>query len=109
MRVFKLLAGFDKIPQLKKQIVTLGHAIKGLANVVLFLFCFFMVLAIFGLQLFSDDIYNACRLTPAPVEIDGKMVWERASFSFSECGTGSAICTKHNNWFSRGGFKCPED
>jgi len=52
LRVFKLLAGFQKVPQLKKQIVTLGHALKGLANVAVFLIFFFILLAIVGLQLF---------------------------------------------------------
>jgi hypothetical protein len=49
--------------------------LKGLANVGLFLVFFFILLAIFGLQMFSEEIYNACRTTPKPVLIDGKMVW----------------------------------
>lgn len=108
LRVFKLLAGFQKVPQLKKQIITLGRALKSLANVGIFLFFFFMLLAIFGLQLFSEDIFNSCRLTPEPVEIDGKMVWQRSSLGFSASGTNSGICSKKTGWLYHGGFKCPE-
>jgi len=38
---------------------------------------------------------------------DGKKFWKRASFSFSDCGTGSAMCSKKDGWLYRGGFKCP--
>lgn len=63
---------------MREQIRTLGRALQGLVNVLFFLSLFFILLAIIGLQLFSDDIYNACRLTPKPVNIDGRLVWERA-------------------------------
>jgi multisubunit Na+/H+ antiporter MnhG subunit len=60
---------------MRQQLRTLGRAFTGILNVLLFLGTFFVFLAIIGLQLFSDDIYNACRLTKEPVEIGGKRVW----------------------------------
>jgi hypothetical protein len=77
-------------------------ALKGLANVGIFLLCFFSLMAIIGLQLFSDDIGNACRITPEPVMVDGKRVWERADASGLSRG---GICSTTSSFF--GGYKCP--
>lgn len=107
LRVFKLLAGFQKVPVLRKQIVTLGRALKGLANVGVFLLFFFVLLAIFGLQLFSEDIYNACRLTPEPIKVNGELVWPRAPSD--SLATNAGICSKQTSWFSIGGYTCPEE
>lgn len=64
LRVLKLLSVLTKNRHMREQIRTLGRALKDLVNVLFFLSLFFILLAIIGLQLFSDEIYNACRLTP---------------------------------------------
>ena len=105
LRTTKLLAGLYKFRQMRQQIRSIGMALKGLANVGIFLLCFFSLMAIIGLQLFSDDIGNACRTTPEPVMIDGKRVWERADTSDLSPG---GICSKAAGSLI-GGFKCPSE
>jgi hypothetical protein len=56
--------------------------------------------------MFGDEIYNACRITPEPVLIDGKMIWERATINSTETNMG--ICTKKHSWYTLGGYKCPK-
>lgn len=91
LRVLKLLSVLSKNRHMREQIRTLGRALRGLVNVLIFLTLFFILLAIIGLQLFSDDIYNACRLTSKPVEVKGKLVWERAP---TEDLSPGGICSK---------------
>ena len=66
-RMGRLLSSFYKIPQLRHQLRALGKALEGIVHVLLFLSAFFVFLSVIGLQMFSDDIYNACRLTPFPI------------------------------------------
>lgn len=89
---------------MRQQLRTLGRAFNGIINVLFFLGTFFAFLAIIGLQLFSDDIYNACRLTPEPVMIGGKRVWQRAP---TEDLSPGGICYKGKHRFTFGGFTCP--
>jgi voltage-gated sodium channel type XI alpha len=105
LRVLKLFTGFYKNRSMREQIRTLMRAMKGLLNVLVFLSMFFLLLAIIGLQLFSDDIYNACRLTPEPVEVDGKLVWERAP---TEGLSPGGICSMDFSFYAFGGYHCPE-
>ena len=105
LRVLKLISVLYKNKQMRGQIRTLGRALPGFMNVIIFLSLFFILLAIIGLQLFSDDIYNACRLTPSPVKINDRLVWQRAPTKGLSSG---GICSKDNSWYSLGGFKCPK-
>jgi hypothetical protein len=89
---------------MREQIRTLGRALQGLVNILIFLSLFFILLAIIGLQLFSDEIYNACRLTPHPMNIDGRLVWERAP---TEGLSPGGICSKDTSFYAWGGFICP--
>lgn len=73
-------------------------------NVLLFLCVFFVFLSLIGLQLFSEDIYNACRLTPFPVVIDGKVAWPRAP---TEGLSPGGICVKSK--LRMGGYQCPPE
>ena len=104
LRVLKLLSVLYRNPHMREQIRTLVRALRGLVNVLIFLSLFFIILAIIGLQLFSDDIFNACRLTPQPVEVNGRLVWERAP---TEGLSPGGICSKQTSFYSLGGFNCP--
>lgn len=86
-RVARLLSSFYKIDALRQQMRTLVGSFKGLLNVLVFLGIFFTLFAVIGLQLFGDDLYNACRLTTEPV--DG--FWERAPVDHLSPG---GICSK---------------
>jgi len=52
------------IPSLRKQVDTLLMALRGLANVLIFLSFVFMVFSIVGLQWFSGSTHYACRVGP---------------------------------------------
>lgn len=73
-------------------------------NVLLFLCVFFVFLSLIGLQLFSEDIYNACRVTPFPIVQDGKVVWPRAP---TEGLSPGGICVKSK--LRLGGYHCPPE
>lgn len=103
-RVARLLSSFYKIDALRQQLRTLGGSFVGLLNVLVFLGIFFALFAVIGLQLFGDSLYNACRITPEPVESEHGRFWERAPVDGLSPG---GICTKTKGNF--GGFHCPAD
>ena len=90
--MLKLFFCFYKVPKVAKQIDTILKAVKGLVSVALFLIFFFVTFSVMGLQLFNDDMYNACRLTPEPEKNEhGFLVWEKAEI---ELEFGGGICSK---------------
>lgn len=105
LRVGRLLSSFYKIPQMRHQLRTIGKALEGIMHVILFLALFFIFLSLIGLQLFSQEIYNACRLSKFPVVVDGEIAWPRATRDDLPPGS---ICVE-NNKFTIGGFHCPPE
>jgi hypothetical protein len=98
-RIARLFSSFYKIDALKQQMETLGGSFTGILNVLVFLGIMFTLFAVIGLQMFGDDLYNACRMTSEPVATDQGFVWERAPVE--EISPGG-ICSKKSN--SLGGF-----
>jgi len=89
----------------QNQLRTIGKALEGIMHVILFLALFFIFLSLIGLQLFSQEIYNACRLSKFPVVVDGEIAWPRATREDLPPGS---ICVE-NNKFTIGGFHCPPE
>jgi hypothetical protein len=50
------------IPSLRKQVAALIRSVKGLLNVLIFLFFVFALFSVVGLQWFSGTIYYTCRV-----------------------------------------------
>ena len=80
---------------MKKLVSALIHSMPDFAHVGFFLVFIFSLFAIFGMQQYSGDLYNACRYQSYPESVDGWLIddsWAR-------------VCTISGN----GNFACPSD
>lgn len=62
------------VPRMKMLLSTLVYSLPGLLNVVILLFCVFVLFGIVGIQLMMGFSHNHCRLTPYPIQIDNSTV-----------------------------------
>lgn len=67
IRVIRPLRTVKRVPTMRRLVAIMLRSLPELANTLAFMFFFFIVFAIIGIQNFHGDIYNRCRLTPAPV------------------------------------------
>ena len=67
VRVIRPLRSINAIPSMRKLVLALIMTIPNFANVTLFLLFVFVMFSILGLHSFSTVVFNACRLTPAPI------------------------------------------
>jgi len=76
MRILRPLRSINAVPSMKRQVATLIRSLPRMGYVASLLFFFISVSAILGLQLFSRDLWNRCRLTDEPIKLeDGKWSW----------------------------------
>jgi len=77
LRVLRPLKTLKMIPALKKQISALIRSMYGIFNVILWLTFVFGLFSIFGLTIYSGDMYYTCRLGSAP--LPGAKQWPKLS------------------------------
>lgn len=76
MRILRPLRSINAVPSMKRQVATLIRSLPRMGYVVSLLFFFISVSAILGLQLFSRDLWQRCRLTDEPIKLEnGKWSW----------------------------------
>jgi len=102
MRVLRPLRSINSVPSMKRLVATLLISLPRMGYLVSFILFFISIFAILGMQLFSRDLYNRCRLTDAPTM--NNTVWEidplqnRLCGGMYECNTGT-FC---HNLFEKG-------
>ena len=96
MRILRPLRSINAVPSMKRQVATLIRSLPRMGYVASLLFFFISVSAILGLQLFSRDLWNRCRLTDEPIKLeDGKWSWpidpeqQRSCGGMYQCNAGT--------------------
>jgi hypothetical protein len=63
VRVLRPLRSINAVPRMKRLVMTLIHSLPEFMNVAAFLFFFFLLFSIMGLNTMQGLLYNRCRLT----------------------------------------------
>ena len=74
MRVLRPLRSINAVPSMKRLVIILLKSLPKMGFLVSFLLFVIGVFALLGIQLFSRDLYNRCRLTDTPTM--NNTIWE---------------------------------
>jgi hypothetical protein len=92
VRVLRPLRSINAFPRMKKLVMTLIKSLPEFLNVAAFLFFFFLLFSIMGLNTMQGLLYNRCRMTAGP---KNATFWEIDE-------TQSRLCSMH----SLGRYQC---
>lgn len=94
VRVLRPLRSINAIPRMKRLVATLIKSLPEFLNVAAFLFFFFLLFSIMGLNTAQGALYNRCRLTEKPTNATYWQIDNSQTRLCSLHGLGSYSCKK---------------